>query len=143
MVLFKWCAYNSDIDRIIWCIYKTFLLFLKMHSTSHLKTNWEKEGGITISEEERKIMWRNQWKCTSLQKWIEFSCKEFSNTSICWKNCGNQNIFRDYPANLDFWIHNALQDICKCVMPLESKTFKYLQHDWEKQILNEYTVGGY
>lgn len=59
-----------------------------------------------------------------------------SNTAVSWNNCGNQNIFGDCPAILDFWreIHNAFQDIFKCVLRLESKTYTYiyLPQDWRK-----------
>ncbi len=68
-------AYKSDLhSRIVSCIYKC-LLNLKTHSTSYIKTKWEKEGGIIITEEEWITMWRYQWKCSKSQKWREFGWK--------------------------------------------------------------------
>ncbi len=68
-------AYKSDLhSRIVSCIYKC-LLNLKTHSTYYIKTKWEKEGGIIITEEEWITMWRYQWKCSKSQKWREFGWK--------------------------------------------------------------------
>ena len=146
-------AYNSEtIDRIVSCMYKG-LLDLKSHSTSYIKTKWEKEGGISISEEEWTTIWRYQWTCTSLQKWKEFGWKSLiryfitpsqkshydNNPPFCWRNCGNQSanhyhVFWDCPVVRDYWreIHNALQDIFKCEIPFESKTmfFGHIPQEW-------------
>lgn len=161
-------AYNSDTgSRIISCIYKG-LLNLKTHSTSYIKTKWEKEGGINISEEEWTTIWRYQWKCTSSQKWREFGWKSLiryfitpsqkshydCNPPVCWRKCGNQNanhyhVFWDCSIIKDYWggIHNALQDIFKCEIPLESKTifFGYIPQEWwkgDKYLMNILLVAG-
>lgn len=154
--LFNKKAYNSDTgSRIISCLYKG-LLNLKTHSTSYIKTKWEKEGGITISEKECTTIWRYQWKCTSSQEWRKFAWKNLithlitpshkfhnnNNLPICWRNCGNQNanhyhIFWDCPAIKYYWsgIYNALQDIFKCDMPLKYKTIYlgYIPQEWLKK----------
>uniref|UniRef100_A0A3Q2X1G0 Reverse transcriptase zinc-binding domain-containing protein n=1 Tax=Haplochromis burtoni TaxID=8153 RepID=A0A3Q2X1G0_HAPBU len=148
-------SYNSEtIDRIVSCLYKG-LMDLKPHSTSYIRTKWEKEGGIKILEEEWTAIWRYQWMCTSSQKWREFGWKCLiryfitpsqkshydDNSPACWRNCGNQSanhyhIFWDCSILRDYWreIHKALQDIFKCEIPLESKTmfFGYIPQEWPK-----------
>jgi len=149
-------AYKSEsVDRTISCLYKG-LSNLKPHSTSYIKTKWEKEGGITISEVEWTTIWRYQWRCTSSQKWREFGWKNLiryfitpcqkshynNNLPICWRNCGNQcanhyHVFWDCPVMKDYWreINNALKDIFKCEIPLESKTmfFGHIPEEWPKR----------
>lgn len=149
-------SYNSEtIDRIVSCLYKG-LLDLTSYSTSYIKIKWEKEGGINISEEEWTAIWRYQWMCTGSQKWREFGWKSLiryfitpsqkshydSNSPVCWRNCGNQSanhyhIFWDCSVLRDYWreIHNALQYIFKCEIPLESKTmfFGHVPQEWPKR----------
>ena len=50
-------AYDSKTDsKVISCMYKG-LLNLKIHSTIYVKSKWEKEGGVLISEEEWTTIW--------------------------------------------------------------------------------------
>lgn len=155
-------AYNSDTNiRTISGIYKG-LSNLKTHSTLYIKNKWEKEGGMSISEEEWTTIWRYQWKCTSSQKWREFAWKSLiryfvtpsqkshydGKPPVCWRNCGNQNanqyhVFWDCAVIRDYWkaIHNALQDIFKCEMPPDDKTmlFGHIPQEWwkgDKHLMN-------
>ena len=160
-------AYNSNTVRIISCMYKG-LLTLKKHSTLYVKTKWEKEAEMIISEEEWTTIWLYQWKCTSSQNWREFSWRSLiryfitpsrkshydGNSPACWRNCGNLNahhyhVFWDCPVILDYWreIHDALQDIFRCHVPLESKTlfFGLMPQEWlkrDKYLLNILLVAG-
>ena len=98
-------AYNSHKDRgIISGLYKG-LINMKTHSTLYIKTKWEMEGGLDLTEEEWGIIWEYQWKCSSSQSWKEFGWKSMiryfitphqmihyrDNSPTCWRNCGNIN----------------------------------------------------
>ena len=62
-------TYKSNLSKgVISAIYKSFM-DLKTHSTAYIKTKWEEESGIDISEEEWTLIWENQWKCTSSMSW--------------------------------------------------------------------------
>lgn len=135
-------AYGSNNNRgIISGPYKG-LISMKAHSTKYIKTKWEMEGGIALTEEEWVTIWEYQWKCSSSQSWREFGWKSlirYFNTPYqkshykdkslaCWRNCGNKNathyhVFWHCQVFKTYWkgIHNAMQDFFVSHLPLESK----------------------
>lgn len=149
-------SYDSEnIRGIVSRLYKS-LSSLETYSSLYIKIKWEREGGITITEEEWTTIWRHQWKCTSSQKWREFGWKSLiryfitpsqkskygSNSSNCWRNCGNQaanhyHIFWDCPSIKNYWrdIHTALKDIFKYKLSFKCKTlfFGLIPDEWPKR----------
>ncbi len=116
---------------------------MKAHSTLYIKTKWEMEGGIDLTEEEWVTIWEYQWKCSSSQSWKEFGWKSLiryfitphqkshyrDNSPACWRNCGNTNanhyhVFWNCRVIKNNWkeIHNATQEIFGSHLSLESKT---------------------
>ena len=98
-------AYGSNKGRgIISGLYKG-LINKKSHSSLYIKTKWEMEGRIDLTEEEWVTIWEHQWKCSSSQTWKEFGWKCLiryfitpyqkshtkNNSPACWRNCGNTN----------------------------------------------------
>ena len=128
----------------------------KAHSTEYVKTMWEKEGGMNISEEEWTAIWKLQWKCTNSQRWKEYGWKTVIRYFItpcqkthydgkppnCWRKCGEQranhfHILWNCPIIRQYWrdIHVSLQDIFKCVFPFGMKTvyFGCLPQEWKRK----------
>lgn len=68
-------SYKAVKNRGIISSFYECLLHFKTQSTTYIKTKWEKEGGIAISEEEWTMVWKSQWKCTRSQKWRQFGWK--------------------------------------------------------------------
>lgn len=65
-------AYNSQKNRgVVSELYKG-INNMKTHSTLYIKTKWEMEGRLNLTEEEWAMIWEDQWKCSSLQTWKDF-----------------------------------------------------------------------
>lgn len=113
------------------------------------------KGDIIISKEEWTEMWKLFWKCTHSQKWKEYAWKTIIRYFItpcqkahfdgaspeCWRKCGNQranhfHILWHCPVIRQYWtdIHNALQDIFKCILPFTFKSVYccIIPTDWTK-----------
>lgn len=69
-------AYKSEINRNIISQLSKSLHNLNNYSTRYIKDKWEKEGGLTIADEEWQNICQLQWKTTKSHLWKEF----------CWKN---------------------------------------------------------
>lgn len=140
--------------KLISVLYKC-LMNHKSHSTEYVKTMWEKEGGMSISEEEWTAIWKLQWKCTNSQRWKEYGWKtviryfitpcqktHYDGTPpICWRKCGEQranhfHVLWDCPLIRRYWkeVHRSLEDIFKCVIPFNMKTvyFGCFPQEWRR-----------
>lgn len=152
--LFKNSYDGNSNKKLISILYK--YLTKKSHSTEYVKTIWEREGGITISDDEWTGIWKLHWKCTSSQRWKEYGWKTLiryfrtpcqtahfdGSPPICWRGCGDQHanhfhILWDCPLIRQYWkdVHRALQDIFKCVITFELKTvyFGCTPQEWRKR----------
>lgn len=137
-------VYGANKDRgIISGLYKG-LRNKKTHSTLYIKTKWEMEGGIDLSEDEWEKIWEYQWKCSSSQSLKEFGWKSLiryfitpyqeshckDNPAACWRTCGTMkanhyHVFWECHVIKKYWkeIHKAIQEIFGSHLPLQSKVF--------------------
>lgn len=104
---------------------------------------WEKEAGITITEEEWKCICTSQWRSTNSHTWKEFCWKSVTRffitpqqsahfsqgNSCCWRNCGCQiahhfHVFWDCHILQKYWydVNNAIKHIFHTNIPLDFKT---------------------
>lgn len=62
-------SYDGKVNKLISILFK-YLANNMSHSTNHVKTLWEKGGGIIISQQE--WIWKLRWICTNSQRWREY-----------------------------------------------------------------------
>lgn len=95
-----------------------------------IKSRWETEGNISISQEKWSEILKQQWKTTNSPIWKEFSWKNiiryfctpyqkkaYSNQSGCWR-CGSEeanhyHIFWSCPDIASFWL--CIQQVLETV----------------------------
>lgn len=71
-------AYKSEIKRNIRSQLSKSLHNFNTHSTGYIKERWEKEGNLTITDEEWQNICQFQWKSTKSHLWKEFGWKNRS-----------------------------------------------------------------
>ena len=98
-------AYQDSNIRIISAMYRGLNTNDK-HSTKYIKTKWEKELNVQISDEDWHDMWRAHHSSTSSRTWREFSwknlirffitpkvkSKQLNKSQKCWRECGSYNV---------------------------------------------------
>lgn len=136
-------AYKSQLTRGITAkLYKS-ITNLNSHSTKYIMDKWEKEAGITITEEEWECICTSQWRSTKSHTWKEFCWKSVTRffitpqqsahfsqgNSCCWRNCGCQiahhfHVFWDCHVLQKYWydVNNAIKHIFHTNIPLDFKT---------------------
>nr|AAD02930.1 reverse transcriptase [Oryzias latipes] len=121
--------------KIISKLYNSILSH-KGENTYYVKERWEREGRLTITEEDWEQICRKQWITTGSNIWREFcwksimrffttpSQKKYLGNSKCWR-CGNNganhfHIFWDCVIIKKYWsdIHEHLQNVFSIVFPL-------------------------
>lgn len=58
-------AYSGDGNKKHISSLYMFFVNKFSHSTEYVKTLWEKEGGVNITQDEWTQIWKRQWKCTT------------------------------------------------------------------------------
>ena len=98
-------AYQESNIRIISAMYRGLNTNNK-HSTKYIKTKWEKELNVQISDEDWHDMRRAHHSSTSSRTWREFSwknlirffitpkvkSKQLNKSQKCWRECGSYNV---------------------------------------------------
>lgn len=131
-------AYESNIKRgVISRLYKS-LQNLETPSTKYIQDKWEREGGLTIMDNEWEDICVFQWKITKSHAWKEFRWKnvaryfitplmkvhQSNGNSQCWRNCGCQaaghyHVFWECPNIQNYW--KDIQDIFNIHIPFDFK----------------------
>uniref|UniRef100_A0A3P9LA26 Reverse transcriptase domain-containing protein n=1 Tax=Oryzias latipes TaxID=8090 RepID=A0A3P9LA26_ORYLA len=131
-------AYTSGGGRrIISKLYKG-LQDSRHTNTHYVKSKWEREGRLHITEEEWENICKSQWRTTHSHSWREFGWKSIIRFFItptqkrhqgvgtsCWRLCGSSeanhyHIFWDCPVLISFW-----QEIHKCLEMTFQETFPF------------------
>lgn len=122
-------AVNKTISRLY-----NAILRCKKDSTVYVKVKWEKEAGLTVSDEDWDCICRIQWTTTTLKVWREFCWKSIIRFFItpaqkkyrgtCWR-CGGDDanhfhIFWNCQVIHQYWsqINEHLQNVFSTVLPL-------------------------
>jgi len=103
---------------------------LDRQSTKYIKTKWEEEAKIALTDEDWKQICTSQWRTTGSHVWREFCWKNVTRFFItpcqsvhysqggaeCWRKCGNQeanhyHVFWDCHIIRKYWTetNNAMQ----------------------------------
>ena len=143
---------------IISRIYKG-LLSKKSHSTDYVRKKWEREGNLSISEEDWLDICQSQWKCTLSHSWREFSWKCLIRFFItpkqkahltggeaeCWRQCGHReanhwHIFWECPVLEPFWteLHKVLSGLFNTNLPKQFSTLFLGNLDLQVRKADEY-----
>lgn len=118
-------AYKSKINRKLIARFYRCLQSYDKNSTFYIKTKWEKEAKITISEDDWMKIWKTQMNTTNSGLWREFMWKNVIRFFItpkikrrqtarpregrCWRKCGETlanhfHIFWECPAIQSYWL---------------------------------------
>ena len=119
-------AYQQNSKKLISRLYQGFQR-QKETKTGYIRSKWEKELNIEISEEDWCSMWNTQHSSTSSKKWREFGWKNLVRFFItpliksrhshshqpCWRLCGHMDanhshIFWMCPKIKMFWTNICL-----------------------------------
>lgn len=108
------------------------LISMKAHSTLYIKTQWEMEGGIDLTEEE----WVTIYRALKVTPRL---AGETGNT-----NANHYHVFWDCRVIKTYWkgIHNAIQEIYGSHLPLESKALFFGWPKKDKYLFNILLVAG-
>lgn len=138
------------------------LMTKKSHTAVYVKEKWERDGNLSISNEDWLDVCKFQWKCTNSHIWREFAWKcviRFFITpkqkarfaggdATCWRRCGAQeanhwHIFWECPVIRPFWadFHQILEIILNTDLPLEFATLFLGKLDFQTGRQDKYMFG--
>ncbi|ROL05644.1 LINE-1 retrotransposable element ORF2 protein [Anabarilius grahami] len=134
-------AYQQKTNKIVSKLYRSLMENLK-NTTLYVKTKWESELKIVLTEEEWYQTCRLLQTPTNSQQWREFNWKCFIRFFItpylkskqlgipqdCWRDCGSRDanhahIFWTCPKIQPFWtiVNNTLQKVLGYMIPKDCK----------------------
>ena len=139
-------ASNSTLTKAISKVYNA-LFYAKNENTLHIKEKWEKEAGLSLSEEAWGEICSFQWSSTNSMDWREHCWKNViryfrtphqekykTTNSQCWRQCGSMaanhfHIFWGCSKLSSYWsgIHKTLNTVFKTQIPLNFENL-YLGH---------------
>lgn len=136
-------AYGENIIKgTISKVYRSFIA-MKKTSTRYVSHRWEKEAGITISEEDWSQMWKNVLSTTNSLTWRDFGWKNLIRFFItskqkskisgsgasCWRECGEVaagcfHVFWSCPKLKTFWeeIKQLVLDVLEVTLDFSFST---------------------
>ena len=114
------------------------------NSTLYVKTKWERDSNVKITDKEWNDCCISQWKCTNSYSWREFGWKCLIRFFItpkqkisgsgeetkCWSQCGSEDanhwhILWDCPVIKQYWIeiHKDIENIFNMKIPFKLTNF--------------------